>query len=340
MKQVYAPRRVVKHLGLSLTLMLSVFIGQSSAPAAEPVKVRLAQIYQIHGAQGFDPLFVERAKKYGIDVEVIPMRRYGDVQLALATGQVEFGVMGFFNIGTMADNSIENIKLIAGSSTGGQDLIVRKGLNAKIKGWKDLEGLKIGVAPNGGAHIIFQTLVKQNGVDLKKIEQVSFPGMGPDAVQALKTGDIDGLLAWEPTNARAVVEGIAEYSTLKLAESTTGNINGAVAVNANFAAKNPNVTLNMVRTFVETTDYLNANTDVWVSLATTKTGVSPTVVKVALQHLSISYDMPEAKIKAYMDVMATFGVTKKNHREVVSRYVDYSYLEKVTGKNKKQLGGE
>jgi ABC-type nitrate/sulfonate/bicarbonate transport system substrate-binding protein len=324
--------------GLSIVVGLTTFwVG--SVAAADAVKVRLAEIYQIHGAPMFDPLFVDRAKNYGIDVEIIPVKRYGDVQLELATGQIEFGVLGFFNIGTMADNGINNIKLIAGSSTGGQGLILRKGLNAKVHTWKDLEGLKIGVAPNGGAHNIFRTLAKQKGVDLSKIEQVSFAGMGPEAVQALKTGEIDGLLAWEPTNARAVVEGIAEYSTLKLEESATGNINGALAVNTAFASQHPDVVLNIVRTVVETTDYLNANRDQWISLASAKTGVSPAVVMEAIKHCSIHYEMPESKTKAFMQGMAGFGVTKKDYSDLVDRYMDYSYLEKATGKNRKQLGG-
>ena len=41
-----------------------------------------------------------------------------------------------------------------------------------------------------------------------------------------------------------------------------------------------------------------------------------------------------------MKVMATYGVTKKDHSDVVDRYMDYSYLEKVTGKTKAQLGGD
>ena len=332
-------RGVANHL-FGCFALLPVMVAFSSGYAAELVKVRLAEIYQIHGAQMFDPFFVKEAEKYGISVEVVPMKRYGDVQLALATGGVEFGVLGFFNIGTMADNNIENIKIIAGSSIGGQGLVCRKQINARITHWKDMETLKVGVAPNGSAHNIFRTLVSQNGADLRKVTQVDFPGMGPEAVQSLRNGDIDCLLSWEPTNARAVVDGIADYSSLKLEESPTGNINGAFAVNTDFAAKHPEATLNMVRAGVEATSQLNDDRDLWIRLATAKTGVSAEVVKTAIEHLTIIYEIPEAKTKAFMDLMAKFGATKKNHREVVSRYIDYSYLEKVTGKTAQQLGAD
>lgn len=313
---------------------------QAAAPAGKAVRVRLAELYQIHGAQMFDPLFPERAKKYGLDVEVVPMKRYPEVQTALATGEVEFGAFGFSNVGAMAENNIRNVKLIAGNSTGGQGLVLRKGLNDKVKAWKDLEGLRIGVASGGAAFHIFRTLVKAKGVDLDKIQQVNFATMGPEALQALKSGEVDGILSWEPTSARAVVGGFGEYSTLLLEESETGNINGALAVTTDFASKNPEAVVNMLKTLVETTDYLRGNPDEWVKLAAAKTGVEPEVVRESLKHMKIQIEMPAPRVRAFMDAMATFGATKANYRSEVDTYLDYSYLEKATGKSKKELGAE
>jgi ABC-type nitrate/sulfonate/bicarbonate transport system substrate-binding protein len=333
--------RTRRAFGAALLGVAALALGVSGPGfAAEPVKVKLAELYQIHGTHMFDPLFPERAKKYGVDVEVVPMRRYGDVQLALATGQVQFGSFGYFNIGTMADNNIHNVKIIAGNSTGGQGLILKKGLNAKIKTWKDLEGHKIGLAPNGAASILFLSLLKSHNVDVNKVTQVSFPGMGPEAVRALQTGDVDGLVTWEPTNARAVLEGIAEYSTLKLEESPTGNINGAFAVNTDFAAQHPEAVVAVLKALVDTTNELNKNHEAWIKLAAAKTGVEQPVVKTAIDHLSIYYEIPEAKIKTLLGILSEYGLTKKDYRDAVPQYVDFSYLEKATGKGKKALGGE
>jgi len=315
-------------------------LGHAQAFAAELVKVKLAELYQIHGTQMFDPLFPERAKKYGLDVEVVPMRRYGDVQLALATGQVQFGAFGYFNIGAMADNGIHNVKIIAGNSTGGQGLILRKGLNAKVKKWKDLEGLKVGLAPGGASSALFLSLLKSNNVDIAKVTQVSFPGMGPEAVRALQTGDVDGLVTWEPTNARAALDGIAEYSTLKLEESPSGNVNGALAVNTDFAAQHPEAVVGLVKALVETTDYLNKNHEEWSKLAAAKTGVEPRVINTAIDHLSIYYEIPVAQTKTLLSILAEYGLTKKNYSDVAAQYIDFSYLEKATGKSRKSLGGE
>jgi ABC-type nitrate/sulfonate/bicarbonate transport system substrate-binding protein len=307
-----------------------------SAQSAEPVKVRLAMLYLVHSAQLMDPLFPQRAKKYGLDVEVIRMQRYPEVQTALATGQVDFGALGFTNIGLMADQNYSNVKFVAGTSVGGQGLILNKGLNGKVRKWKDLNGLKIGSAPGGAADNIFRTLVRQHGVNL---HIVNFPGMGPQALEALKRGDADGLVWWEPSEAHAVKAGFAEYSALKLEESPTGNINGALAVNTQFSGKHPQAVVDMLKTLVETTDYLKQNREEWTRLVSGKMGVPAEIVQESMKHLAISYEMPADKIAALLEGMAQFKLIKHDHKDAVAKFVDYSYLEKATGKTRKQLGG-
>lgn len=310
----------------------------SAQSTGEPVKVRLAMLYLVHSAQMMDPLLPERAKKYGLEVEVIRMQRYPEVQTALATGQVDFGALGFTNIGLMADQNYNNVKFVAGTSVGGQGLILRKELNAKVKNWKDLDGLKIGSAPGGAADNIFRTLLRQHR--LNNVQIVNFPGMGPAALEALKRHDVDGLVWWEPSEALAVKTGVAAYSTLKLEESPTGNINGALAMNTAFANKHPEAVVNFLKALVETTDYLKQNRSAWTTLVSAKMGVPADVVQEAMKHLTITYAMPEDKIAALLDGMAQFKLTKQNHKNAVDKFVDYSYLEKASGKARKELGGD
>jgi len=96
----------------------------------------------------------------------------------------------------------------------------------------------------------------------------------------------------------------------------------------------------MLKALVETTDYLNKNHEEWTKLAAAKTGVEPRVINTALDHLSIYYEIPVAKTKTLLSILAEYGLTKKNHSDAVGQYVDFSYLEKATGKSRKALGGE
>ena len=165
------------------------------AQAAE--KVRLAYTVQVHQANMM--VLADYAKKYGIDIEPVPMRRYADQQLALMTNQVDVAVMGYVNVGLMEEKGFRDYRVIAGVFTGGQSLTLGKDI--KATNWKDLEGRKIGTAPNSYVELLFKASARLGGADLSKIQTVSFTAGGPPLLAALKEHQIDGFASWEPNNA-------------------------------------------------------------------------------------------------------------------------------------------
>ena len=92
---------------------------------------------------------------------------------------------------------------------GGQNLIMRKGV--ELRSWKDLEGKKIGRAPGTYAQILFILAAQANNVDVSKINLVNVTAVGTAELQALKNGDLDGLVLFSPTVDRGVVDGYAYY---------------------------------------------------------------------------------------------------------------------------------
>src|SRR6202022_5114783 len=115
-------------------------------------KVRFAYVVQVHQANMM--ILDEYARKHGIDLEVVPMRRYADTQLALMTGQIDAAVMGYINVGLMEEKSFRDYRAIAGVFTGGQSLTLPK--DVKTTQWKDLEGRKRGTAPNSYGEVLFK----------------------------------------------------------------------------------------------------------------------------------------------------------------------------------------
>ena len=154
------------------------------AAQAQAEKVRFAYAVQVHQANMM--ILPDYAKKYNVDLEVVPMRRYADLQLALMTNQVDVAAMGYVNVGLMEEKSFRNFRAIAGVFNGGQSLTLAKGVNANT--WKDLEGLTLGTAPNSYAELLFKASATLGGADLSKIKTVSFTAGGPPALAALKIG--------------------------------------------------------------------------------------------------------------------------------------------------------
>src|ERR1700686_2682507 len=187
-----------------LTMVMAVAAAVAVATQAHAAeKVRFTYTVQVHQANMM--ILAEHARKYGVELEVVPMRRYADQQLALMTNQVDVAVMGYINVGLMEEKSFRDYRAIAGVSTGGQSLTLAKDIKATQ--WKDLEGRKLGTAPNSYAELLFKTSATLGGADVAKIQTVSFAAGGPPLLSALKEHQIDGFVSWEPNSADAAIAG-------------------------------------------------------------------------------------------------------------------------------------
>jgi ABC-type nitrate/sulfonate/bicarbonate transport system substrate-binding protein len=232
-----------KPCGLVAIAFAAAFACIAGAHAQE--KARVAYAVQIHQANMM--LLQEYGRKHGVEIELTPMRHYTNLQLALTTNQVDIAAMGYVNIGLMEELGFRDYKVIAGVFTGAQSLTLRNGVTAST--WKDLEGKSIGVAPNSYADILFRSSAKLGGADLSKIKLVSFGPGGPQVIAALRNGDIDGFVFWEPNNAEAALSKAGHYSSLDLGKNPTRHINGMLAVSSGFAASKKNAVLGVVKSW-------------------------------------------------------------------------------------------
>lgn len=320
---------------LKLTVMLLGVLGLGAqAQAAD--KVRLAYAVQVHQANMM--IIRDHAKKYNVELEIVPMRRYADLQLALMTNQVDVAVMGYVNIGLMEEKNSKEYRAIAGVFTGGQSLTLAKDL--KPKTWKDLEGLTLGTAPNSYAELLFKSSAKLAGADLSKIKTVSFAAGGPPMLSALKNRQIDGFVSWEPNNADAALSGDGYYSTLDIGDNPTKHINGVLTVNSNFLQKNRPAVVGLVKALVDATNELNKNNAKYVEVAVQGTGSSADIVKAAIPRGSLDYKLYQKEAKALLKLIAEAKMTQTDTSGAIDRQFDYSVLTEATGLPKSQLGAE
>jgi ABC-type nitrate/sulfonate/bicarbonate transport system substrate-binding protein len=304
------------------------------AQAAE--KVRFAYAVQVHQANMM--VLQDYAKKYGVELEVVPMRRYADLQLALMTNQVDVAVMGYINVGLMEEKDFRNYRAIAGVFDGGQSLTLAKGI--KATSWKDLEGKTLGTAPNSYAELLFKASAKLGGADLSKIKTVSFAAGGPPQLSALKNKEIDGFVSWEPNNADASLAGDGYYSSLDIGNNPTGHINGVMTVNADFLAAHRAAVLGVVHAAVDATNALNGDMKKFEDVAIKGTGSSPAVVKEAIPRGKLDYVLHAKEAKALLNMIYQAKITKIDTSVAVDKQFDYSLLAEATGKPKSELGAE
>jgi ABC-type nitrate/sulfonate/bicarbonate transport system substrate-binding protein len=275
------------------------------------------------------------AEKAGFRVEYIPAGTNADMQRNLESG-IELGTLGYQSPALMAEQNVKNVKIIAGEQFGGQNLIMRKGVD--IKSWKELEGKRIGRPPGSYVAILFTLAAKENGVDISKVNLINATPAGLAELQALKSGDLDGLVLWSPILDRAVVEGYGYYpSCCDIGKTPTyGAGNQIIAASTDFL-KDRDLAVKFLKAYAESLDFYVKNSDKAVSLITEYTGVSKDVIAEAWKHGI--WDV-RADVRTMVNVAKqgpVFGFTKTDTSAKVPDYVDMSYLSTATGRPLDQL---
>ena len=324
-------RRIATALMLTAALMLLAMAATHDAAVRAQGGKKLVRMASARGVI-FYPLWGigPFADKYGIHAEMIPIMTNADQQRALQTGGADVATQGYANPAIMAEQNVSNVKIISGLYLGGQNLIMRKGV--ELKNWKDLEGKKIGRAPGTFAQVLFVLAAEANGVDVSKINLINVTAVGPAELQALKNGDLDGLVMFTPTVDRAVVEGYAYYPACCDIGSTTkfGARNQLLAANTDFL-KDRDTAVKFLKAYLDAEKYYLQNRDKAVEVATQYTGVSKEVVEEALKHATLEHRVDIQTAIEIAKEGPKFGFTKTDVSASVGSYFDLSYLSEATG---------
>src|SRR5262252_7657877 len=261
--------KIARHLAAGLgavTLILALTAawhapGRAAEGDPKLVRATLSRSLSAPFLWGFNVI----GEKYGLRVQVLDAITNADQQRNIQTGGVEVGSVGYQTAAVMAEQNIDNVKIIAGMYVGGQNLIMRKGV--ELKSWKDLEGKKIGRPPGTYAGILWTLAAEANKVDLSKVHIVNTTPAGPPELQALKNGDLDGFILWSPIIDRAVIEGYGYYPACCDIGATKGfgAGNQLLAANTDFL-KDRKLAVTFLKAYVDSMDFYGKNPDKTVAL--------------------------------------------------------------------------
>ena len=318
---------------LALALLAGIIAAGCNTRADTPKPVRITVARSVSGIPlwGIGPF----AEVSGFRVEYIPAGTNAEMQRNLQSG-VEIGTLGYQSPAVMAEQNVTNVKIVAGEQLGGQNLIMRKGV--ELNSWKDLEGKRLGRPPGSYVAILFTLAAKENGVDLSRVSLLNTTSAGPAELQALKSGDLDGLVLWSPVIDRAVVEGYAYYPACCDIGKTEkyGGGNQILAANTDFL-KDRETAVKFLKAYADSLEFYVKNPEKAVRLITEYTGVSKEVIAEAWKHGI--WDV-RANVRTMINVASQgplFGFSKSDVSATVPNYVDMSYLSASTGKPADQL---
>ena len=310
-----------------LLILLATDRLRAQQPDKKVVRIASARGVNFVALWGMGPF----AEKHGLRVEMVAAMTNADQQRALQAGGAEVATQGYQNPAIMAEQNVTNVKVIAGLYLGGQNLIMRKGV--ELKSWKDLEGKKIGRPPGTYVQILFILAAEANNVDVSKINLVNVTAAGTAELQALRNGDLDGLVMFSPTTDRGVVEGYAYYPPCCDISSTEkfGGRNQLLAANTEFL-KDRQTAVSLLKAYLEATNYYVQNRDKAIEVAVQFSGVSKDVVVEAFKHAILEHRVDVDTAVAIAKEGPKFGFTKSDMSEKVPSYFDLNYLSDATGK--------
>jgi taurine transport system substrate-binding protein len=191
-------------------------------------------------------------KALGVPVKWVKFDSGGDVNRAVAAGQIDFGSVGNPPATIGITRGLPYRGIMALDVLGPVEaLVVRKA--AGITSVADLAGKTI-TAPFGSTtHYLLMTALKTQGLDPSHVKVLDLAP--PDAFAAWQRGDIDAAYIWEPIVGKMVASG----GTILLdsgAMAAKGYPTWDVAVVMNdFATKYPTIVQNYVRAECAAIDY-------------------------------------------------------------------------------------
>jgi sulfonate transport system substrate-binding protein len=183
-----------------------------------------------------------------------------------------------------------------------------------INDWKDLAGKKIGIAP--GSAVWFQwamTMIEKN-VPYNTFTPVNIQGGGTAFVQAMKKGDIDAMVLWEPFESQAVAEGDAYFATgLEYSKSkAVGAELGMLAASREAMTNKQEAIRRFLWVYLNAEDQLAKNNDKFADAYSKYTGLPLTVTKESAKIIKLGGVLTKDQVKMQAEAAFKQGIVQKD----------------------------
>ena len=170
------------------------------------------------------PLYWQQFAPPGLTVKPVIVTSAGDVSRALASGELDFGLMGPYNTVIEASTTGMPSRIIAMCARQGIGLIGRK--DRGVASVADLKARKVAVPPPGMQTLLLTSALERAGLKLDA-DVTSVPLGFADHPGALERGDVDAYVGTEPLCTQSVLSGVG-IRISGIYDSPAGDFNTAI----------------------------------------------------------------------------------------------------------------
>lgn len=274
----------------------------------------------------------------GVKVHTTPFDSSNDGFVALQTGKVD---MAPVCVGTLSSGLAKHkldMDIIAGLSPGRSEALVRTGSN--INSFADLKGKKVAQIRGSNEAVKARIMASAAGVNLNKDSDVINVENPSDQLLALKRGDADAAVTYNPNTAKAVRGGYAKSPSgmNKKLEDQAG-VACNVVVNKKFEKSHPKAVQNLVNEYIKIWNKFK-DRDKWVHETLKHQKGNKKDLLTAAKDWKIWYRMEEKPTTDITSKLARYDATPKDNGDQLIKLFNYKFLKNATGKSAKQLGAK
>ena len=241
----------------------------------------------------------------GVAVDVAGVFKAGpEIMSAFAAGALDMAYVGEAPSTTAVANRAADVVVVAQVNTEGSALVVSP-KSAGLQRLTDLKGKTVAVP----GHSTVQDFLLRRA--LREI------GMAPDALNimvlkppemigALRTGQIDAFIAWEPYPSKSATMGVGR----NLAASGTlwpGHPCCVLVSGRDFLASHPETVKAVVKVHVRATDFIHRHPEKAVAIGVQYTGMDEQTVRTAMKNVQYTPELSVEGEKEYVRFLTDLG---------------------------------
>ncbi len=316
---------------LLLSGLFLLFLQFPFMAGAEEKPVRIGYLQSdIHQLACWVALEKGLYKKYGVDAKVAGIFKAGPEEMsAFAAGALDMGYVGEAPATTAVANGVAEATVVAQVNTEGSAIMVRK--DSSIQKPADLAGKTVAIPGHSTVQdfLLKKALLKFK-VDPKSVSTIVLKP--PEMIGALRTGQIDAFIAWEPYPAKARTMGIGRVLL------TSGDIWKdhpccVLITNDTYHHLHQRNVSDMVKAHMEATNFINKYPEDAVNIGMKYTGMDKETVRLAIKNVNYTYELSIAGETEYVDFLSRLRYISVPDAEIfVNRFIDTEILENLAGK--------
>jgi ABC-type nitrate/sulfonate/bicarbonate transport system substrate-binding protein len=328
----------------SILLATAGFCVVAALPAAaDGAKIKLGFAKCAHCL----PMSLTPGYTKAAEIEAINFNSGNDVLTALVSKSIDVAQVTYLHYVTALDKGFD-VVAVSGQINGGSECLSSMKLDLPAEDWAafkalvakaktDGQPLKVAASRGNAQDIHMRGAFLKQGINPNKdIDFVNIPNPS-DHLAALQRGDVDMICSVEPFASQIRLSGAGKHFVLPY-DQAAGNLTNLIVTRSDVIASQRDAVQGVVDAVVALDDRLKADNAEWIAVINKLTGLDKSVAVEALKNAAPDAHIHRPQTLAIAAMMRDLKYISKDVSAEVDKNLDYSFLEKTTGKNKNDLG--